>query len=292
MQKVFTFFLMLHFWLIPNAQQTVIPLYQGPAPGSENWDWEEGKAMSDKPAPVKFPIAYNISKPSLTLFSPDSLSANGTAIIICPGGALGVLNIETEGKTIAEKLAKKGITVFLLKHRLMHSKTTNPWNEMISRMGDTAKFRADNGHTVRLMAREDAATAMQHVRHNAVKYNIDPKKIGIIGFSSGASLVMHVVAGGQKETKPDYAAFIYCGNLSTSISAEAPPAFIVAATDDLLARPINSINLYNAWVENKRPVELHMYAKGGHGLWGAPANTWIIRFEEWLVAQGFLDQKK
>lgn len=275
-----------------EAQQKVIPLYNGPAPGSEKWDWEEGKALSDKPAPVKFPIAYNISKPSLTLFSPDSLSANGTAIIICPGGALGFLNVETEGKIIAEKLAKKGITVFLLKHRLIPSKTAEPWNETISRMGDTAKFRADNGPAVRLMAREDAVTSMRHLRQNAAKYNIDASKIGFIGFSSGAGLAMHLVTGELKEARPDFAAFIYGGRLSPDITAEAPPAFIVSATDDAATSPINSINVYKAWIENKRPAELHLYAKGGHGLWGAPANTWIMRFEEWLQSQGFLDPKK
>jgi acetyl esterase/lipase len=291
MKKIFLVFSLIFATMGLVAQQPVIPLYKGPAPGSENWDWEEAKAMSDKPAPVKFPIAYNISKPSLTLFPPDSVSANGTAIIVCPGGALGVLNVETEGRRIAEKLAKKGITVFLLKHRVIHSKTSEPWNETISRMGDTAKFRADGGQEVRLMARADAVAAMQYVRQNAAKYNIDQKKIGFIGFSSGAGLAMHVVTG-ELKARPDFAGFIYCGKLTPDISSDAPPAFIVSATDDALAAPTNSINLYNAWIEKKRPAELHLYAKGGHGLWGAPANTWIYRFEEWLEAQGFLEERK
>jgi acetyl esterase/lipase len=273
------------------AQQPVIPLYKGPAPGSEKWDWDEGKAMSDKPAPVKFPIAYNISKPSITLFAPDSVAANGTAIIICPGGALGVLNVETEGRAIAEKLTRKGITVFLLKHRVIRSKTSEPWNETISRMGDTAKFRVDGGNEVRLMAREDALTAMLHVRQNAAKYNIDQNKIGFIGFSSGAGLALHVVTGQRKEARPNFAAFIYGGRLTPDSLLEAPPAFIVSATDDALSKPLNSINLYTAWIENKRPAELHLYAKGGHGLWGAPANTWLLRFEEWLGVQGFLPSR-
>jgi acetyl esterase/lipase len=292
MQRVFTFILMLHFWLTTKAQQKTIPLYNGPAPGSESWDWEEGKSLSDKPAPVKFPIAYNITKPSLTLFLPDSLSANGTALIICPGGAFGVLNVETEGRAIAEKLAKKGITVFLLKHRVIRSKSSEPWNETISRMRDTAKFRAEGGHAVRMMAGADAVAAMQHVRQNAAKYNIDQNKIGFIGFSSGAGLALHVVTGELKEARPNFAAFIYGGRLTPDSLSEAPPAFIVSATDDALSNPLNSINLYKAWIENKRPAELHLYAKGGHGLWGAPANTWIYRFEEWMEKLGFLETKK
>jgi acetyl esterase/lipase len=291
-EKMFFLFFSMLITVALVAQPRVVPLYNGPAPGSEKWDWEEGKALSDKPAPVKFPIAYNITKPTLTIFSPDSLPGNGTAIIICPGGALGVLNVETEGRAIAEKLAKKGITVFLLKHRVIRSKTAEPWNETISRMGDTAKFRADGGNEVRLMARGDALTAMLHVRQNAAKYNIDQNKIGFIGFSSGAGLALHVVTGERKEARPNFAAFIYGGRLTPDSLSEAPPAFIVSATDDALSKPLNSINLYKAWIENKRPAELHLYAKGGHGLWGAPANTWLLRFEEWLEVQGFLPARK
>ncbi len=292
MKKIFFSILLVIITAKLVAQQTVIPLYKGTAPGSETWDWEEGKSLSDKPAPVKFPVAYNITKPTLTVFAPDSLSANGTAIIICPGGAFRVLNVETEGKLVAEKLIKKGITVFLLKHRLIRSKTTEPWNEAISRMGDSAKFRADNGPQVREMITEDARAAMRYVRQNTSKYNIDGNKIGFIGFSSGASLAMDVMTVEQKEARPNFVGFIYSGRPRTAIPADAPPAFIVSATDDVAARPSNSINLYNAWLENKRPAELHLYAKGGHGLWGAPANTWILRFEEWLQSQGFLEQKK
>ncbi len=248
--------------------------------------------MSDKPAPVKFPIAYNITKPTLTIFTPDSLSRNGTAIIISPGGAFRVLNVETEGRATAEKLMKMGITVFLLKHRLIRSKTSDPWKEAITRMGDTAKFTADNGHQVRQMAREDAVAAMQLVRQNAAKYNIDQKKIGFIGFSSGAGLALHVATSERKETRPNFAAFVYGGKLTPDVLSEAPPAFIVSATDDVLANPLNSINLYKAWIENKIPAELHLYAKGGHGLWGSPANTWIYRFEEWMAVQGFLEGRK
>lgn len=292
MKKIFLSIFLMMITAILVAQQPVIPLYNGPAPGSENWDWEEGKAMSDKPAPVKFPIAYNIIKPSLTLFSPDSVSSNGTALIICPGGAMRVLNVETEGRIIAEKLAKKGITVFLLKHRVIRSKTTDPWNEAISRMGDTAKYRADNGPAVREMARADAVAAMLYVRQNAANYKIDQNKIGMIGFSNGAGLALYTVTAEQKAARPNFVGLMYGGRLKAEINAEAPPAFIASATDDALTSPINSINVYNEWIENKRPAELHLYAKGGHGLWGSPANTWILRFEEWLEAQGFLDQKK
>ncbi len=104
------------------CQQKVIQLYNGPAKGSENWNWDE-KLFFVK-IPLNANVAYNVTKPTLTVFTPDS--ANGTAIIICPGGARRVLNIETEGSLVAKELIKKGFTVFLLKYRLVHTLTDNP----------------------------------------------------------------------------------------------------------------------------------------------------------------------
>ena len=123
-----------------KAQQKVIPLYTGPAPGSETWNWEE-KQSTSKNTPVIFPIVYNVSSPTLTVFSPDSATANGTAIIIFPGGAFHVLNIEHEGSHVAKKLNEKGFTVFMLKYRVVHSLTDNPWLEMISSRKDTIEFQ-------------------------------------------------------------------------------------------------------------------------------------------------------
>ncbi len=268
------------------AQQKIIPLYNGAAPGSENWNWEEGKAMSDKPAPVKFPIAYNISKPTLTVFSPDS--ANGTAIIICPGGGFYVLNIETEGSKVATELNKKGITVFLLKYRVAHIVTDNPWAEMMRNMKDSTRFQQIA--SVKKMATDDAKNAILYVRQHAAEYKIDPNRIGMIGFSAGGSLSRDMAYDYTPETRPDFAAVIYAGiksGIKPVIPADAPPLFIAGATDDKLLPVSYNINLYNLWITANRSAELHLYAKGGHGLWGNPAQSWITRFEEWLFTQGF-----
>lgn len=282
-----SFLLICLFFAVQTlGQQKVVPLYNGAAPGSENWNWEEGQAMSDKPAPVKFPIAYNISKPTLTVFSPDS--ANGTAIIICPGGGFYVLNIETEGSKVAKELNKKGITVFLLKYRVAHIITDNPWEEMMKNMKDSARFQ--QLATVKKMAMEDAKNAIYYVRQHAAEYKIDPNRVGIIGFSAGGSLARGMAYNYTPETRPDFAAVIYAGigpEIKPMIPTDAPPLFIAGATDDKLVPVSYNINLYHLWVTANRSAEVHLYAKGGHGLWGIPASSWITRFEEWLSAQGF-----
>src|SRR5688572_19715410 len=99
------------------ATQKLVRFYDGPAPGSENWDWKEGEVLAG--APMNSIIAYNITEPGLVVYQPDS--ANGVAVIVCPGGRYQVLNIEREGTSIAKQLNKSGITVFLFKYRLMQT---------------------------------------------------------------------------------------------------------------------------------------------------------------------------
>ena len=304
-RKLIISLLLVLYTSVSSAQQKIIPLYNGAAPGSENWNWEEKTFFVKDTTTVlvrgsKFfvppqngNIVYNVTKPALTVFSPDS--ANGSAIIICTGGGLRVINIDNEGSRVATELNKKGITVFVLKHRLIRSMTDNPWQETLSKLGDTAKFRADNGIIVRQMANDDAMTAITYVRNHAAEFKIDPSRVGIIGFSGGGSLALSLSINEKSESRPNFSAFIYSvyrPNENT-IPTNAPPAFIACATDDILAPSTNSTNLYNAWVASKNSVELHIYSKGGHGLRGsAESRNWITRFTEWLGAQGFLKMKQ
>src|SRR5881392_4453073 len=103
-----------------HAQQKVIQLYNGAAPGSEKWNWEE-KENNKNMWSTK--VVYNVSHPTLTVFTPDASVANGTAVIICPGGAFHALSINSEGSEVAKWLNKKGVTAFVLKYRLVHSLT-------------------------------------------------------------------------------------------------------------------------------------------------------------------------
>ena len=272
------------------GQQKEIPLYADPVPGSENWNWSEKKFFVK--VPLNASVLYNISKPSLFVFKPDS--ANGTAVIICPGGAYHVLNIEREGVNVAKELVKEGITVFVFKHRLVHSLTDDPWREMQANRKDSLVF-LEKTSVIKKMAMQDLNRAISYVRKHADDFKIDTTRVGLMGFSSGGALVANVAYNFIPEAKPDFIAPIY-SVISTiersKVRSDAPPLFIAAATDDSLAPISNSLNLYNDWKNAKRPVELHIYSKGGHGLYGSPAANWLQRFTEWLDAQGFLKPRR
>ena len=262
----------------------------GLAPGSENWNFSEGEVFVGTPMNAK--VAYNISNPTLVVYEPDS--ANGTAVIVCPGGSYHVLNIEHEGTNIARELNKKGITVFLFKYRLVRSVTNDPWREMMEARKNMDSLQKKMA-PLRAMAITDLNSAITYVRKHASEYKIDSNKIGVMGFSAGGFLAANVAYNFTPEARPNFVAPIYSvitGIANRSVKPDAPALFIAAATDDALAPVTNSVNLYTDWIAAKRSAELHLYSKGGHGLRGAPASTWINRFTEWLAEQGFLHRSK
>ena len=109
------------------SQNKVIRLYDGPAPGSETWKQKEAGNNDNF---WKTRIVYNVTDPTLTVFAPASGTANGTAVVICPGGGFQALSIDSEGFDVARWLTAKGVTCFVLKYRLVESKTTDPTEEM------------------------------------------------------------------------------------------------------------------------------------------------------------------
>jgi acetyl esterase/lipase len=262
------------------AQPEVIPLYPGVSPGSESWDWEEGETSS---TPIKFTIAYNVSKPSLFLYRPEK--PNGISIILVPGGGFYVVNMEHEGHNLAMQLVKKGFTVFVLKYRTGRTTSEDPWNEMLANMRDTALNRLKL-EKVRQLIYDDAFAAIRLVRKRAAEYKIDPAKVGVVGFSGGGGLTLRLCTSQEVDARPDFAGLIYAVYRPAegdTLPSTIPPVFIACANDDILAPPINSLNLYSAWLRAKRPAELHLFNNGGHGLRvGNAAKNWIRRFEEWL----------
>jgi acetyl esterase/lipase len=269
-----------------HAQEKIIKLYDGPAPGSETWSWKEAETFAGPPMNAK--IAYNVTNPSLVVYEPDT--ANGVAVILVPGGSYYVLNIEHEGTSIAKQLNKKGITVFLFKYRLIQSLSNNPWQEMMEARKNPETLQQKMA-PLRIMAMEDLNKAIDMVRQNASNFKIDKNKIGIMGFSAGGLLAANVAYNFKPEARPDFVTPIYSviNNIENRIvKSDAPPLFIAAATDDVLAPVSNSVELYSDWIKAKKSAELHLYSKGGHGLRGKQASTWIDRFVEWLDAQEFL----
>jgi acetyl esterase/lipase len=271
--------------------QKVFNIWPGIAPGSETWKWHEQKDSLNMPTD---PLVYNVVQPTLTFFPADPSIANGTSVIICPGGSFCYLHINTEGIDVANWLNKKGVAAFVLKYRLVHSETDNPMKEKNEKMKDT-------GNLVKLfaplvpLAIADGKQAIAYVHKHAAELGIAPDKVGIIGFSAGGTLATASAFDYTVENRPDFVAPIYAyvpPALPMTVLKDAPPIFIAAATDDELHLVPMSINLYDKWLATGHSAEIHIYSKGGHGFGmnkqNQPSDTWIERFGEWLQVQGLL----
>lgn len=273
-----------------HAQQ-VIQLYNGKPAGSEKWNWQEGDNNKNM---FNTRVVYNVVQPTLTAYLPDAATANGTAVIIAPGGAFHTLSIESEGIDVAKWLNTKGVAAFVLKYRVVHSVTDDPVAELMKKMGDFKKLDEENDSVV-TMAVADGLKAIEFVRTHAADYSINPKRIGIMGFSAGGTVTMGTVFNATAASRPDFAAPIYAYTNALKnqiIPTDAPPLFICAASDDQLGMATMSSKLYTSWIDAKKEAELHMYLKGGHGFGmrkqELPTDTWIERFGEWLGLKGLL----
>jgi len=286
MYRKLTFALLLLFSIGAKAQK-VIQLYNGAAPGSEKWTYNEKS--------IKTPgvdIVYNVSHPTLTVYMPAPNTSTGTAIVVCPGGGFYILVTGSEGEDVVGYLTKKGITVFLLKYRLGQSFTNNPAQELTENM-KKGNFVEKITPLIPL-AVADGKEAIKYVRAHAAEYDISPSRIGIIGFSAGGTVAASAAYNYTAQDRPDFVAPIYAfmpPELQHTIPSDAPPMFLAAASDDQLGLAPHSVDLYSKWLASKHPVELHMYQKGGHGFGmrkqNIPTDTWIERFSDWLKLNGF-----
>lgn len=290
MRKIISLVL-LAFATCVNAQDKIIPLYPGVAPGSETWDWQE--KVSDSNA-INAKLVYNVVKPTLAVFLPEKSMANGSAVIICPGGGFQFQVFELEGYDVARWLAKKGMTAFVLKYRVAHT-FVDPLKEFFEKMSHHEKFEEDVAPIIKL-AIEDARQSVMYVRQHAKEWSLDTKKIGLMGFSAGGTLTAGVAYSHTVESRPDFIAPIYPfvgGFPKTDVPLDAAPMFTVAASDDQLV-PVqpNCIQMYTDWISSKHIAEMHIYSKGGHGFGmrkqNFPSDHWVERFGEWLEAQGIL----
>lgn len=270
--------------LLVSAQNKIIPLYPGVAPGSESWTWDE--SVMDL-GPVKF--VYNISKPTLSVFQADPSIATGKAFVVCPGGGFHFLSMENEGYEVAKWLNAKGITAFVLKYRTQHCQTNNPMQEFMSKQPNTPKFNKDIEPVVG-MAIADGKAAIAYVRSHAAEFGVKPDQIGITGFSAGGTVTTGVAMTYDSASRPDFAAPIYpyVGSFGDpAVPADAPPMFIAVASDDNFGFQTHCTALYEKWNAAKKQVELHIYKKGGHGFGmrkqNLPTDHWIDRMYEWLT---------
>jgi len=295
-------FLLSGFSNIISAQQEVIPLWPGVAPGSENWTQKEVQYLNEQGQQM----VRNVVTPTLTIYKPDLDKATGTAMIIAPGGGFLFLSWQTEGTEVAEWLVSKGITVFLLKYRLTSSGSTqeefqkamialfsaisvasNPENSDKPE-GDISRSSAMSD--ISRLGQADGRQAVRIVRQRASEWGIDPEKIGMMGFSAGGMVILGPLLDNDASVRPDFAAPVYTPWSAYAVPANAPPIFILVANDDPLTSS-GSIEMFKAWKADGKSAELHVYAQGGHGFGmqkkRLPVDTWIERFYEWMISQGF-----
>ena len=281
--------LLLFCALAARAQQKVIPLYNGPAPGSESWTYSNQEYIINGT-----PVDYNISHPSLTVYLPDPAIATGTGVIICPGGGFYVLGMQYEGSEVAKYLNQKGVAAFVLKYRTGQSLTANPAVELRQKMGDLPGY-IEKIKPLESLAIADGRAAIKYVRTHAADYDLSPNRIGIIGFSAGGCVTAGTAFNYHADDRPDFAAPIYAyipPEIQGPIADDEPPMFIVAATNDDLGLASHSVDLYSKLLAAKHSAELHIYLKGGHGFGtkkqGLPTDTWIDRYGDWLGLLGLL----
>jgi acetyl esterase/lipase len=288
----------------PSAGHAEVTIWPGTAPdlqpaaGPETSHWWP---TSPSGSPGGFSVE-NVTRPTMTVYSPEGKNT-GVAALVFPGGGYQDLAIDLEGTEVCDWLTAKGITCVLLKYRVPNSGMH--WD---GKCQCQMKPKAPT-------ALEDAQRTMGLVRLHAAEWHIDPHKIGVLGFSAGGHLVADIsthfaqrlypaVDAADKEScRPDFAVALYPGHLwiddkkfelntDIRVTSETPPTFIVQAEDD----PVDSVNhslvYYVALKKARVPVEMHLYAHGGHAFGlrrtALPITGWPQLMETWLGTIGMI----
>lgn len=276
----------------PSPGHTQIPIWPGKVPDAQSLAGPEYSQTVGKEPPFAV-VAGKVSRPTMTVYSPQGKNT-GAAVVVFPGGGYWVLYMDLEGTEVCDWLTSKGITCVLLKYRV-------PGEHLSPRSGAYPRSP---------IALEDAQRTMGLVRLHAAEWHIDPHKIGVLGFSAGGHLVAAISthfwkrlyppidAADKESCRPDFAVALYPGHMleNTSkdfelnpyvpVTNQTPPTFIVQAEDDPVDPVQNSLVYYMALRKAGVPVELHLYAHGGHGFglrrtkfpitgWPQLAETWL-----------------
>ena len=289
----------------PCLAQQELPLYPGEIPNSKKGVNTERHVYN----PRVDTLAFDVSLPTITVFQPLTEKANGTAIIIFPGGGYQVLLTKREGSDIAKAFNQNGITAFVVKYRLPD---------------DSVMINKSIGPL------QDAQQAIRFVRSNAAQWNLDPSKIGVMGFSAGGHLAASASTLFKKtlipnpdhvSVRPDFSILInpvisfskklghpltiqnLLGKNPSSlqrkhfsnelnIDDQTPPAMLIHAVKDTVVVVENSLQYFEALRRRKIQTSIHVYANGEHGLLTAPSfDEWFGRCLFWLEELGLYSNK-
>jgi acetyl esterase/lipase len=278
--------LMLPISCLAAEEPLVIPLWPDGAPGSEGKTDPEAVAEQGKNG-VHDRRVSRIHNPSITVYLPPRDKATGAAVVICPGGAHRMLAIDHEGYEVAQWLNSIGVAGIVLKYRLAQTPRA--------------------GYKVDVHALADARRAIRLVRSRAADWGIDPKRVGLMGFSAGGELT--ALAGTRFEpessgatdpvdrpsSRPDFLVLVYPGGRpeSFAVTKETPPTFLLVAADDRISAD-RTVATFSALRKAGVPAELHIYARGGHGFGMHDTHnyvkTWTARLQDWMADRGLLNK--
>lgn len=228
----------------------------------------------------------NVTRPTLIPYLPVPGTANGTAVIVAPGGAFLSLSMESEGSAVAKWLASHGVTAFVLKYQLNSTPRDN--QAFLSALGKRFAGAANgtNEEAKEPKATEDAIAALALVRSKAKDWGIDPQRVGMMGFSAGAQTAMLATLNDQSRARPNFLGYIYGPMDPVTVPSDAPPMFAAIAMDDGLFGG-KGFGLVDEWKKAGRKVELHAYQMGDHGFGaGRPGTTTMglmPQFLDWMV---------
>jgi len=283
-----TLFIFCFFALCLSAQE-IIKVPHEAATGVQ-WIGDEKEYFS---ALWETQVVTNVSVPTMQIFKPAPELANGTSVIIAPGGGLYAHSIAKEGTDVAKWLNQKGITAFVLKYRLVPTGEDGVKELMAAQDKVISTVKGVLPYSIK-----DGINAIAYVRKNATSLGIDPNKVGFMGFSAGGAVTFGVIYNTEKAAAPNFIVPVYAWTSvleEQELPEEAPPMFMVCAADDPLMLAPANIKLYTKWIDEGHTGELHMYAKGGHGFGmqaqGKPSDQWIDRFYEWSVSEGLTQSK-
>ena len=280
----------------PSPGHIQIPIWPGMVPDAQPVPGPE--YVTNTIAPKGMPLVWvcNVSQPTMTVYSPQGTN-NGVAMVVFPGGGYNALAMDLEGTEICDWLTSNGITAVLLKYRV------------------PTPIREPYGAS--RMALDDAQRTLSLVRFHAAEWQIDPHKIGVIGFSAGGHMVAAtstrfdkrsypaVDAADKESCRPDFAIACYPGHLwggdddlqlnpNVPVTGNTPPTFLLQAEDDHVDGVEQSLVYYLGLKKAGVPVEMHLYAQGGHGFGLRPSKFPISRWpqlaETWLGTIGMVQK--